>query len=258
MVFLAFVAVFAVACGGDDDDGGSSASNGVVIAAADADRVAHAGLPALADLPGAGWEIASQDDFGSGGSGDSDFLTMIQGTPECATLENLTTLESVFGGSDTPDEEPIGQAQIEFDQQDPEALIPTSVDVEIKVDQSAGGSKAQFAIVKSLFESEETSNCLITVLNSQFAETGPSGLTIEVKKGTGAATTPEDGARMAFDIDMSVAGLNLQMAMQLYFWPYGNANVQAMFLGTAESLNADLVGGVLKTVDNNLQEAAGK
>jgi hypothetical protein len=62
---------------------------------------------------------------------------------------------------------------------------------------------------------------------------------------------------MAFDVHMSFAGIELDMAMQMYFWPYANANVQAMFLGTAETLDADLVGGVLKTVDDNLKAAAG-
>jgi hypothetical protein len=47
------------------------------------------------------------------------------------------------------------------------------------------------------------------------------------------------------------------MAMQLYFWPYGNANVQAMFLGTTDALNADLVGGMLNKTDENLKAAAG-
>ena len=258
---LVVIAIFAVACGGGGDDSSSTGSSsnggsksGVVIAAANADQVAHDALPTLQDLPGQGWSITSQDDFSS--SSGPGFEEMIQGTPECSTLQNLTTLKSLFGGEDTEEKAPIGQAQVEFEKQDASSLIPTSVDLEVKIDESASGSSAQFTIVKNLFESADTSNCLITVLNNQFKESGPAGVEIQVKKGTGSATTPEDGARMAFDIDMSVAGVDLQLAMQLYFWPYGNANVQAMFLGTNDTLTSDLVGGVLKTVDDNLKTAA--
>jgi hypothetical protein len=62
---------------------------------------------------------------------------------------------------------------------------------------------------------------------------------------------------MAFDVDMSFAGIELPLAMQLYFWPYGNANVQALFLGTRETLTGDLVAGVLETVDEKLKAASG-
>ena len=258
---LAVMALLVMACGGGDDSAssssGSSGSSGsdaaVVIAAGDAGAVAHAGLPTLADLPSGEWAITGQDQFG--GSDDS-FLEAIQGNSDCESLQNLATLENVFGGSnqDTP---PVGQAQVAFENQDPNALIPTSVDVEIDVDQSAAGSKAQFTIVKNLFESDDTSNCLISVLNKQFADSGPAGVQIEVKKGTSAAGAPEDGARMAFDVSLSFAGTSIDMGMQMYFWPYGNATVKALFLGTKDTLTADLVGTVLQATDKNLKAAAG-
>ena len=251
---LVLVGLFSAACGGDGNGGGDTAGN-VVISAADADRVAHAGLPAIEDLPGSDWLITGEDEFSSGGG--SDFLEFIEGNPECETLENLAALEGVFGGAEE-DEPPIGQAQVEFEQQDPDALIPTNVEISIEVDQSSAGSRAQFALVRDLFESDQTSDCLISVLNAQFAETGPGGLQIEVKKGSGSASAPQDGARMAFDVEMSFAGIEFQLAMQLYFWPYGNANVQALFLGTKDMLNGDLVGGVLDAVDANLEAAAGE
>ena len=254
---LLLAGMLAAACGGGDDDGGTSDGGGdtnVVIAAADAGRVAHEGLPAVADLPGNDWLVVAEDDFGSS---DGSFLEFIEGNPDCATLENLATLESVFGGEDN-DEPPVGQAQIEFENQDPDSLIPTSIEVEIEIDESAAGSRAAFTIVKDLFESDDTSNCIISVLNSQFAETGPAGLTIEVRKGSGSESSPQGGAHMAFEIDMSIAGIELEMAMQMYFWPYGNATVQVLFLGTNETLSGNLVGGVLKAVDDNLKAAASK
>ena len=55
LALLAFVAVFAAACGGGGDDSSSSKTKGVVIAAADADRVAHAGRPALLSIDYASW-----------------------------------------------------------------------------------------------------------------------------------------------------------------------------------------------------------
>ena len=250
--------LLAAACGGGgDDDGGNATtggSSGAVIPAADADRVAHEALPTVEDLPGEGWLMIGEDQFDSGSG--ADFLEFIQGNPECETLQNLATLQDVFGGGDEGDA-PVGRAQVEFENQDPDALIPTSIEVEIEIDESAAASRGEFTLVKELFESEETSNCIISVLNNQFAESGPAGVEIEVKAGSGSASPPEDGARMAFDIDMSIAGIELAMAMQMYFWPYGNANVQVLFLGTNETLTSDLVGDVLEATDEKLKTAAG-
>ena len=253
---VAVLAALAVACGNGDDNGGNSqdAAASIVIPAEDADRVAHAGLPTMEDLPGENWQVVSEDDFGEP-EGDG-FLEFIEGTPECATLENLATLEGVFGAEVEGDDEVTGRAQVEFEQQNPDLLIPPSIEAEIEIDESTAGSRAEFTIVKELFQSDETSNCLITVLNNQFAETGPSGVQIEVSEGTGSAEAPQDGVRMAFDIDMAVAGLELEMAMQMYFWPYGNANVQVMFVGTNEALTEELIQTVLNAVDENLQAAA--
>ena len=248
LVVMSFVIA---ACGGDGDgDGGED----VVIPPADAGRVAQAGLPTLDDLPGDSWLVTAEDEFDS--DEDNGFLTFIAGNPECRALEDLATLEGVFGASD--EEEPLGRAQVEFQQQDPDAFIPTTVEAQIEVDDSAAGSRAEFAIVRALFESDETSDCLIAALNSQFAETGPRGISVEVTEGSASASAPQGGARIAFDIDIAFAGVNLEMAMQMYFWPYGNANVQALFLGAKDRLNGDLVGGVLDAVNDNLQSAAGQ
>jgi hypothetical protein len=237
---------------------GATAASGstdvALISAADADRVAHAGLPTIDDLPGSNWLVVGQDDFGGGSTGD--FAELIQGTPSCETLQNLAALESVFGG-DSQDKEPIGHGQVELENQDPNALIPTSVEVEIEIKDSAAGSRAAFQIVKNLFESDQTSDCLIAVLNKQFAETGPAGMEITVKKGSATANAPQDGARMSFDVGIKFAGTELNMAMQMYFWPYRNAEVKAIFLGTSDTLTAGFVGDVLKTVDQKIAAAAG-
>jgi hypothetical protein len=263
-LFLAFAAVLLAACGGDDDSGGSTGSttgatgattgsSAVVIEAADADRVAHAGLPTVDDLPGGNWVLIAEDDFDSGSS--AGFLEFIEGNPACATLENLATLESVFG-SDEQDVPPTGRAQREFERQSNDALIPTSIEVEIEIEESSSNSQGAFALVRELFQSDETADCIISVLNEQFVETGPAGIQIEISKGSVSASPPQNGATMAFDMDMSFAGIEISMGMQLYFWLYGNATVQALFLGTEDTLTADLVGDVLQTVDSKLRAAA--
>lgn len=252
---VAFVAVFAVACGGDDNGGGGGGNN-VVIPAADANRVAKAALPTVAELPGQDWLVVSEDDFGE--DGGNEFLEMMQGTPECEALENLATLGGMFGDSGTDSNPPVGRAQIGFEHQDPDALIPTSIEVEVEVKESAAGSRAEFTIVRELFESDDTSRCLITVLNNQFAQGGPAGLTIEVKQGDRSVSAPQGGARMAFDIEMALMGIEIDMAMKMFFWPYGNASVEAMFIGDRETLTNELVQNVLSTVDRKLQAAAGQ
>src|SRR5690606_15055714 len=135
------------------------------------------------------------DDFGDDSDGD-DFLAMLECTPECETLENLSTLGSLIGDAEEEHAEPVGRAQLAIERQDADAFIPTGVEVEVEIEETAAGSRAQFQLVKELLESDETTECLIIVLNRQFTETGPSGFEIDVRRGAATANVPHDGARM--------------------------------------------------------------
>lgn len=240
-----------MACGGDDN-GSNNATANVLIPAEDADRVAHAALPGLGDLPGENWRISAQDEFNDD-AGD-DFLQFIEGNPDCETLEQLATLRNVFGDDDDEDDT-VGRAQVEFEQAG-DSIVPTSVEVEIEIDRTAVASGAEFALVKTMLESDETERCLISAINSQFSETGPGGIELEVTGGNTSASAPRNGAGIAFDVGMSFAGIDIDFVMEMYFWPYGNAGVQALFLGAKDSFPDDLVEDVLKTVDRKLEEAA--
>jgi hypothetical protein len=256
---VAFVAICALACGGDS---GSS----VVVSPDNADHVAHAALPNLEDLSGPSWQITAQDNFGTGNEGSvttgtgvgGGFVKMIQDTPECQTLGNLVMLESAFGGSPPEAEQPLGRAQVQFGQKNQSAVLPSTINVEVDVTKPDSTADEEFTLIKDLFESEDTSNCLVSVLNAAFSQAGGKALQISIEKGTGTVDTPENGAKMAFDINLSAATANLQIALQLYSWPYGNTMAKALFLGPKQSLTQDLIRNVLDATNRNLKAAAGE
>ena len=94
---------------------------------------------------------------------------------------------------------------------------------------------------------------MVAALNKMFKE--QAGFQALVTRGKASAPAPQDGATMAFNIKLSIAGQTLEMAMEMYFWPYGNAEAQVMFSGPGGSLNSNLVGETLKKVDSKLVAA---
>ena len=61
---------------------------------------------------------------------------------------------------------------------------------------------------------------------------------------------------MAFDVHMNISGIELDMAMEMYLWPYGNAAVTVSFMGAPDDINAGLTGPTLDAVVEKLQAAA--
>jgi hypothetical protein len=239
----------------------------VVVSAEDADHVAHAALPTLGDLSRTGWQITGQDSFASANAGSATeengtaggFVEMLRETPACETLENLVALESAFGAPPPEAEQPIGRAQVQFGQKaQATAPLPSTINIEVDVANPDPTSDEAFALVKDLFEAEDTSNCLVDVLNAALSQAGGTALQVSIEKGTGTVDTPEKGTKMAFDINLSAATAKLQMTLQLYVWPYGNTSVKAFFLGLKQSLPEDLIGSVLNATNRNLKAAAGE
>lgn len=245
------LALLAASCGGDDDIGDGALA---FIDPANAGEAARVALPAVEDLPGEGWEVITRDDFG-GGDDPNEFLRLIEDRQECQTLNNLATLQDIFGGSDAG--EPAGRAQIEFEQASSDQLLPTSLEVEVEVADTVSEVQGSWALVRELFESDETAACFVAVFNGLFTEQlGESGIELDVESVEGSAVAPQDGATLAFQIDMSLAGIELDLMMQMYFWPYGNASAQAFFFGPTEVVDTELVGTVLEIIENKLSAAA--
>jgi len=51
----------------------------------------------------------------------------------------------------------------------------------------------------------------------------------EARVAAASSAAPNDGATMAFDFEMVLAGIELDFAMEMYAWPCGNAGVTVTF-----------------------------
>lgn len=253
-LFLASAALFLAACGGGDDDNGGSS---VTIAPEDAQRVASEAMPTVDELPGTGWQLIAEDNFGDDSSDGDDFWTYIQDEPACATLQDLAALESVFGSEER--DTSIGRAQREFENLQASGMIPSAIEVEVDIDESAATTQAGWSVVSQLFNSDDMTDCFLAMFDTAFSqEMGDSeGIEISVTEGERLASSPpQDAVSMAFDIEMTFLGIEFEMAIQMYLWAYGNARVQVMFIGDPADLTGDVVNGVLTRVDEKLQAAA--
>ncbi len=126
----ALLLAFALAaCGGGDDDGGASEALDIFFAPDNADALAHATLPRVADLPGRGWEVAARDDFGDDDEDDDfNFETFAASEPACSQLSALVNLGGILGSDD--EELPAGRAQVEFENAPAGSILANSVEFE--------------------------------------------------------------------------------------------------------------------------------
>jgi hypothetical protein len=203
------------------------------------------------DMPGNGWEVVGRDEFDDSDDGDNDFVTAMEGVRECEALSGLASLEGLLGDDD--DDKPAGRANVELERTAANALLPTSVEVEVEVQENAREVQGSWGLVKQIIGGDDTANCMVAALNKMFKE--EAGFQAVVTRGKASAEAPQDGATMAFNIKLSVVGQTLDMAMEMYFWPYANAEAQVMFSGPSGALNGNLVQGVLTRVNNKLVEA---
>ena len=253
-ILCAVLCAFAFAACSGGDDGGASDAVAIFFAPANADALAHAALPAVADLPGSGWEITAQDDFGEDDDDDLDFETFAATEPACAQLSGLANLGGIFGGGE--DDEPAGRAQIEFENAMTESLLPSSIEVEVEIEETVAEVEGAWTLVKDLMESDETEACMLAVFDTMFGELAEQDIEVEVMAAEASSDAPNNGATMAFDIHMDISGIELDMAMEIYFWPYGNAALTVSFLGTPDTLDADTTGPTLDAVAEKLKAAS--
>ena len=252
LIALAFAVA---ACSGDDDDGGASDALDIFFAPENADALAHASLPAAADLPGGTWEVAAQDDFGDDSDDDFDFEAFAASEPACAQLSGLASLGGIFGGDE--EELPAGRAQVEFENAGSGGFIPSNIEVEVEIEETVAEVQGAWGLVKELLESSDTEACMLAVFNEVFSDIGDAGeIEIEVTGRDASSPAPNDGASLAFDMAMNISGIELDLAMEIYFWPYGNAKVTTTFMGEGDTLGSDITGPTLDAVVEKLEAAA--
>jgi hypothetical protein len=250
--------------GGKDDSappagtqpaGETPAPDGLFFPPDDADALAHAALPQVSDLPGTGWDVTARDEFDND-SEEDEFDRALANEPACTELNAFESLEGVFdsgGGGDLP----AGRAQIEFIDARSASPIPRSVEVSVEIERTVSEGEGALGVVKDLLESEEMQACLLAAFNAGFAEFGRArDAQITVMPRQLSAEVPNDGATIAYDIDLAVASVQLDLAMEVYVWALANATTTVVVLGPPDAVNNELIAPVLASVDARLTTTA--
>lgn len=247
----AVVVLLAASCG---DDGGASPS-GPLVGAADAEAVAQSIVPGVADLDGDGWSILSENDFGDeSNSGEPDEFDMaFDNEEECQELGELSGLN--LGGQDTTGDD-IGRAQIEFERNSADFIVPMSLETEATIESDIDDIWEGWPEVQEVAESGQLSDCMIAVFESALVD-GDDGIEFSAASRTPSATSTDDGIEFAFDLTASVEGFSFDIAFEFYAWPYGNIGMTAFVTGPPELVDAELTQPLIDGMQSRAVAAAG-
>lgn len=241
------------ACGGGDGGGGSGEDAGVFFALDDADALAHDALPVPSDLE-ADWEVTNRDQFDDS-SDDADFEALMASESACSTMSALAGMGGFFG--DSGEEVPAGRANVEMTSMSPDALVPSQAEFEVEIEETVAEVQGGWKLVRELMGSDDFDQCMLAVMTKAFAaEDMPEGASVDITSRNPSSQAPNNGVTMAYDINMDLGAIQLDMALELYMWPYGNAKVMALFVGDQDALSADLTDSALATFEQKLSDAA--
>lgn len=170
-------------------------------------------------------------------------------------LQNLERLGELLGGS--ADELPAGRAQVEVTQSKGSEAIPTSVEMEVGIEETVTEVQAGSAIAKDFLESDAIQTCFRTVMTEAFKQDPDlDAFAFRVQPGSPSSPAPRDGARMAFAVEMELPRIaTYHMQMEMYFWTYSNADVSVYVFGDQKDIAQELVSAVLKAAETKLTEA---
>ena len=240
------------ACGGDDDD----IDAGPRFDPAMADELAHAAIPGEVDLPGSGWEITATDDFGDDDDNDDEFMEFAAEEDACRQISDLAALGNIMGADDdSSEDEPVGHAKTEFQRPAGPLDIPSSVEVEIEIEETVADIQGGWGIVRSILGSDDTSECFAALMSTVMARESEGLFEVTLDAIDPPAAAPHDGVALAFRMEIEVTGITLEAVMGLYMWPYSNAGIQVMIIGSEEDLGPDAFKDILAAVDASVRAA---
>lgn len=247
-LFAVFVVGTLAACGDSDGDTQGPVPD-ALFAVEDAEALAHAAMLDSADLPGDGWEVTAMDDFDD--EDDGEFEEAMQNEPACSTISALSGLGGIF--EDDDDELPAGRAKVEFENATLDPRLPVGIKFEVEIEETVSEVQAGWGLAQEVIESEDFGACMLAVLPTAFAgEDMPEGTEIDVSLRDPSASAPNEGASMGFDMDIAVGTVQLELAIEMYMWPYGNAGISALFLGSRDALDSELIDSTLVAFDRKV------
>jgi len=185
-----------------------------------ASESAHAALIGLADLPGAGWTVTATDDFEPSPPGD---------VPSCAASE---AREAEIDARYEPGR--VARANVTFVQVAADALLPTTVEVEVRVYGSAADAEGAVGAYVEFEGSSTASQCLADTLQ------------LEVVTGESLAPVPVDGAAVAYRVVAPASAPFGDIRFEHYLWSVGNGAISVILTGDAERLDLPLVQSVVE------------
>jgi hypothetical protein len=252
MMLAALAFALLAACGGDDDDDVDDAPR---FDPDRADELAHAALVGTADLPGAGWDVTAEDAFDDS-EDDDEFLEFAEQEESCQHIADLAALGGVMGDDDA-EELPLARAKVEFQRNAGPLDMPSSVEVEIEIEETVGDIQGGWGIISSILGADETRECFAALMSAVMVEESDGLFEVSLESIDPPAEAPGNGVALAFRMEIEINGLaTLEAVMGLYMWPYSNAGVQVMILGSEDDLEADDFAAILDSVDKTVRAAA--
>lgn len=246
-----------LACGGGDSD-----EDAIFFEHDKAPATVRAAMPQPADLPGGGWRITAEDDFGDeSGSGESPFEALMKTEPACRNLSDLSALSQlggIFGGGDPEEGDPyVARAQVELEQSNPAVPVAPRLEVELEVMPTVEETTSSWTIFKSLMEADSTKACIAAMVNTMFDEQmAQSGLELKFEPVATSARPPRDSVGMSFAMTISMPQvISVDVMMHMYFWSYGNGKVSVMMMGPEEDMTTAFVTEILEAVDAKIVAA---
>ncbi|MGE0134612.1 MAG: hypothetical protein AB7L91_10930 [Dehalococcoidia bacterium] len=247
---VAVTAVVAVGCGDDDSDFGTVK---LAFPLDQADRVAHAALPRVSELPGTGWEVTARDEFSSDSESRGEAERFMASDPACAAIAQLPGFDDAEAGDDPP----YARAQVEF-QRPGRGLValPSTVGVSVEVEETSVGVQGAWSLVRPLLESGDFERCMAKLVEQTAAPSnGRTPVSITVTPKEGSVTPPQGGVVFAFDFSVQASVITVDASMEMYLWPYSNAEVTVMFTSAHGDLSADDIEATLRAVDDGMRKA---
>ncbi len=210
------------------------------------DELAHAALITEGDLPGAGWSIMEEDEFGDGAFGNID--------------PSLTECESTIAFGEEVDQqaEPAraGRAERGFGRDPaPDDRLAIGLDLSMSVsvfedEETPSGLLEQY---RDFISSGDLPGCFQALFDSELAAEGGSAVVTSFEPETGV---PADGIAFGLQVDIDLQGRQGVIVYEVFLWRAGNAGAEISISGAGAQIDAALAEGALSAAVDALDRAS--
>jgi hypothetical protein len=199
-------------------------------------------MPEPEDLPGTGWEVVAEDEFGDGGWPEGL-------TTECQAVADAIDNVAADAG------EPLGKAQREIHRRSSADAIPLQVNVSVGIYETDSVVERGYWDMQSLIDRADFLDCLGEVLTRANSDAEP-GATFDFQGDPASVAAPRNGIEYAAEGGAAVEGRRIAMRLEFFGWQVGNAQVAVSVWGPPDDFTASFVRSVLREIDLAVANAA--